>query len=133
MPGGFLHWPLWVPYDLYGKIDYIYGWPAFEAHNGFTSAQGTLNAIESAMYVYYLYVMYKYGRQAGSDGRAQKSNAGPGFFAQRSVEGRYGAIAAVVVYTAAVMTLSKTVLYCEFAFISCRYLHLFLALTDSLP
>ncbi|RQM08210.1 hypothetical protein DH86_00000656 [Scytalidium sp. 3C] len=52
-----------------------------------------------------------YGRQAGSDGRAQKSNAGPGFFAQRSVEGRYGAIAAVVVYTAAVMTLSKTVLY----------------------
>lgn len=25
MPGGALHWPMWAPYELYGKVDYIYG------------------------------------------------------------------------------------------------------------
>ncbi|RFU26941.1 hypothetical protein B7463_g9402, partial [Scytalidium lignicola] len=112
MPGGSLHWPLWVPYELYGKIDYIYGWKAFDEHNGFTAAQGALNAVESAMYLYYLYIMYAYGKRVGS-GRtsAKRSSDARGFFAQRSIEGRYGAVAALVVYTAAIMTLSKTVLY----------------------
>jgi hypothetical protein len=103
MPGGALHWPLWVPYELYGKVDYIYGWKAFNEHNGFTAAQGALNCVETLCYLYYLYVLFAHGRQAAAHGR--------------SVEGPQAGIAVLVVFSAAVMTLSKTVLYCTRAFI----------------
>ncbi|MCJ1254802.1 hypothetical protein MMC24_002618 [Lignoscripta atroalba] len=42
MPGGWLHSPIWVPYALYGTVDYIYGFPAWEARNGFTAAHDDL-------------------------------------------------------------------------------------------
>src|SRR3954447_10069266 len=61
MPGGRFHSPIWAPYALYGKIDYIYGWPAFNARNGFTAAQTVLNLIETTGYVFYLWVVYSYG------------------------------------------------------------------------
>jgi len=112
MPGGSLHWPLWVPYELYGKVDYIYGWKAFNAHNGFTAAQTLLNVVESSMYLYYLYVLYAHGKQATAHGRGAPKPAISGFLGQqRFVEGRNGVIALLVGYTAAIMTLSKTVLY----------------------
>lgn len=111
MPGGKLQWPLWVPYELYVEMDYIYGWKAFNEHNGFTAAQGLLNIIESLMYVYYLYIVYALGRKATA-GRGAKATDG-GLLAQRLVEGQTGALAALVVFSAAVMTLSKTVLYCK--------------------
>lgn len=113
MPGGKYHWPLWAPYELYGKVDYIYGWPAFDSHNGFTAAQGTLNVIETLMYFYYLYVLCAYGRQSSGAGRGAPKPATAGFLGQqRSVDGLMGAIAPMVLYTASVMTVSKTVLYC---------------------
>jgi len=112
MPGGSLHWPIWAPYELYGKVDYIYGWKAFNEHNGFTNAQTFLNIIESAMYVYYLYIVFAYGRQSTAQGRGAPKNAG--FLSQqRWVDGQKGAIALLVGYAAAVMTVSKTVLYCK--------------------
>jgi hypothetical protein len=113
MPGGSLHWPIWVPYDLYGTVDYIYGWKAFNDKNGFTAAQSFLNVIETILYIYYLYILYAHGRQSRALGRgAPKKNAG--FLGQqRIVDGRQGALAVVVAYSAAVMTLSKTLLYCE--------------------
>ncbi|KAI5304900.1 hypothetical protein KEM55_009221, partial [Ascosphaera atra] len=46
MPGGFLH-PLWKPYALYGEVDYMYGWPEYLAHNGFTAAQSFMNLVET--------------------------------------------------------------------------------------
>lgn len=49
MPGGRVHSPIWTPYALYGTVDYIYGWPAWNDGVGFTAAQGFLNIIESAM------------------------------------------------------------------------------------
>ncbi|KAL6870140.1 hypothetical protein ACO1O0_001476 [Amphichorda felina] len=91
MEGGSMHWPLWVPYRLYGEVDHIYGWKAFHAHNGFSSAQGFLNAIETTMYLAYLYMTYGQG--------AWKAG------------GRRGATAVLVGFSAAIMTLSKTVLY----------------------
>jgi hypothetical protein len=100
MEGGALHWPLYVPYKLYGEIDHIYGWKAFNAGNGFTSAQGTLNVVESLLYLAYLYLWSK-GR--ASDG---------------SFRGRVGGLALLLGWAAAVMTLSKTVLYCMFLFLS---------------
>jgi hypothetical protein len=97
MEGGWMHWPLWVPYQLYGEIDHVYGWPAVEKVYGFTSAQGFLNAIETAMYLAYLWVVFKRGDQG-----------------KRVVSGREGATAVLIGFSAAVMTLSKTVLYCTF-------------------
>ncbi|TEY84099.1 hypothetical protein BOTCAL_0021g00210 [Botryotinia calthae] len=110
MPGGSLHWPVWAPYELYGKVDYIYGWKAFNDHNGFTMAQTFLNVIESLMYYYYLYILYAYGKSSPAQGRGAPKNSGK-VGEQRSVDGKMGALAVLVGYSAAVMTVSKTVLY----------------------
>ncbi|KAM3068713.1 hypothetical protein ACMFMG_010890 [Clarireedia jacksonii] len=110
MPGGSLHWPLWVPYELYGRVDYIYGWKAFNEHNGFTNAQTFLNIVETAMYGYYLYILYTYGKPSRAQGRGAPKNAG--FLGeQRYIDGSKGARALLVGYSAAVMTVSKTLLY----------------------
>lgn len=99
MEGGDLHWPLWTPYKLYGEIDHVYGWKAFNAGSGFTAAQGFLNVLETVMYLYYFLVYYQNG----------VSVAGT-----KKVLGRKAAVAVLVAFSAAVMTLSKTVLYCRF-------------------
>ena len=103
MPGGALHWPLWVPYALYGEVDHVYGWVAFHARDGFTAAQGSLNAVETAMSLFYLWEVLR--------GSSSSVKAGV-----RRVGGRVGGRAVLVGFSAAVMTLSKTVLYCEFFF-----------------
>lgn len=114
MPGGSLHWPLWVPYDLYGKVDYIYGWKAYNEHNGFTAAQTALNVVETLMYLYYLYILFVHGVSRVGQGRGAPKRATGGFLSQqRSVEGLNGVIAVLVGYTACVMTVSKTLLYCK--------------------
>jgi hypothetical protein len=99
MLGGALHAPLWVPYALYGTVDYIYGFPALEARNCFTAAQASLNVVESVVYGWYLYALWAYGAREG---------AGLG---QRRLRGRVAAWAVVVTFAAAVMTTGKTVLY----------------------
>ncbi|KAF4999482.1 hypothetical protein FGRMN_2411 [Fusarium graminum] len=96
MPDGYLHWPIYVPYALYGKVDYIYGQKALDSNNGFTAAQTALNVVETAMYLVYLWMICT---------RADKAAA------KRTVKGRDGALAVMIGYSAAVMTLSKTVLY----------------------
>ncbi len=114
-----MHNYLWKPYALYGTVDYIYGWPAWEAKNGFTSAQGTLNLIESLFYAYYL---WEIGSRAASGdgfvrGVAWKSINGLSRLdgeGQSKVVIRGGsdvATAVVLCFVSAVMTLSKTVLY----------------------
>lgn len=108
MPGGSLHWPIWSPYELYGKVDYIYGWKAFNDGNGFTSAQGFLNVVETVMYLYYLYVVYTHGKITKVLG-GKKRAIGSGYIGERKVGGREGAAAVIVGFSAAVMTLSKTV------------------------
>ncbi|KAF5966953.1 hypothetical protein FCOIX_12242 [Fusarium coicis] len=100
MPDGFLHWPLYVPYALYGEVDHVYGWKAFNAKNGFTAAQTALNVVETLMYLVYLYMLWT---------RADKTLDG----AKRTLSGRDGALAVVIGFSAAVMTLSKTILYCN--------------------
>jgi hypothetical protein len=92
MEGGWLHWPLFVPYELYGEVDHVYGWKAFNAHSGFSAAQGFLNAIETLMYLAFLRAAYNQGW---------------------ALTGRQGAKPLTIGLSAAVMTLSKTVLYCE--------------------
>lgn len=111
MAGGKYQWPLWMPYELYAKIDYIYGWPAYDSNNGFTAAQTALNIVESLMYVYYLYILYAHGKT--SPAPSSKSPTAGILGQQRSVEGRDGVLALLVGYSAAVMTASKTLLYCK--------------------
>jgi hypothetical protein len=106
MPGGALHWPLWAPYKLYGEVDGIYGAKAWAARNGFTAAQSALNVVETAMYAAYVWLWYS---APAPTGRAA-SRAG----ARKGLGGRTGATALLVGFAAAVMTLSKTVLYCGF-------------------
>ena len=112
MPGGKYHLPVWKLYELYGTVDYVYGWPAWESHSGFTAAQGSLNVIETAMYIYYLMAMWQSsvtGLYTFQDiktlflGNKQKTVTGPGI-----------AKAVLVLFSATVMTISKTVLYCKF-------------------
>jgi hypothetical protein len=89
----------------------VYGWPAWNSHVGFTAAQASLNAVETAMYLYYLIAIYRnvsgnllHARDVHSFLRGDESTAarGPGV-----------AHAVLYLFSAAVMTLSKTVLYCE--------------------
>lgn len=105
MPGGALHYPLWAPYELYGRVDYVYGWKAWNERNGFTAAQGMMNALETGMYLVYAWGVLGLGCGNGNG---------------KGAEGRRGAMVLLVGFAAAVMTLSKTVLYCEsfFPFLS---------------
>lgn len=101
MPGGWAHSPLWTPYELYGRIDGMYGFKQWDAGNGFTAAQGWLNALETAMYLGYAWLWYHGGAATGLQDASGR----------RRVAGRRGAYAVLVGFSAAVMTLSKTVLY----------------------
>ncbi|KAI8098109.1 uncharacterized protein B0P05DRAFT_520438 [Gilbertella persicaria] len=83
MEGGSLNF-LWKPYNLYGKIDHFYGLPAFQAQDGFTGAQATMNVIETCLNFYYLWLLN------------HNSNVGQ---------------ANLVGFSSAIMTFSKTLLY----------------------
>ena len=109
MPGGRVHSPIWQPYALYGTVDYIYGWPAWNDGVGFTAAQGALNIAESAMYAYYLLALRRAGEGTGWY-RVWDASFWSG---STVVEGEGMATAVLVLFAAATMTLSKTVLYCE--------------------
>ncbi|OKL60629.1 hypothetical protein UA08_04164 [Talaromyces atroroseus] len=115
MPGGKFHSPIWSPYALYGTIDYVYGWPAFDAKNGFTAAQGLLNLFETAAYIFYLAVIYVCGTTATSSGRISTKKVNKGLqwflFEEKVVPGRIGSFALLVAYAASVATFSKTILY----------------------
>ncbi|OIW33180.1 hypothetical protein CONLIGDRAFT_163688 [Coniochaeta ligniaria NRRL 30616] len=93
MPGGSLHWPLWVPYELYGRVDHVYGSKAWDAGLGFTGAQGMMNLVETVLYAVYWGLWWR-----NKDGRG-------------AVGGRAGGLAVTVGFAASVMTFSKTVLY----------------------
>ncbi|KAG6197195.1 hypothetical protein E4U10_000243 [Claviceps purpurea] len=112
MHGGRAHWPLWLPYKLYGEVDYVYGWKAILDKNGFTAAQSTLNVIETVLYLAYLWLWRSRGSWEGGDAAA--AVAAPGDREGRGawvVRGRVGALALLLGFSAAVMTLSKTLLY----------------------
>ncbi|KAJ5764155.1 hypothetical protein N7533_002836 [Penicillium manginii] len=102
------------PYALYGTVDYIYGWPAYNARNGFTAAQTVMNIVETLGYLYYLYIVYAHGATITSGRGAQKQRTKGLLWllaGEKVVAGKTGATALLVAYTASVMTLSKTLLY----------------------
>jgi hypothetical protein len=110
MLGGKFHSPIWSPYALYGTIDHVYGFPSYDSHDGFTGAQGALNAVETFMYGVYLWIAFSYGvAEVGKMGRGS-----PGILGRRKIVGREAGVAVLIGFAVAVMTLSKTVLYCEY-------------------
>ncbi|KIW06391.1 uncharacterized protein PV09_02844 [Verruconis gallopava] len=110
MPGGRLHWPLYVPYALYGTVDYVYGFPHLDRREGFGPAQALCNAVETVMYLVYAYLAFRYGRSETAVPGSGLSLASLGF-APRKIVGREAGLAALLGFAAAVMTFWKTVLY----------------------
>lgn len=112
MPGGKYVWPFYQPYQLYGRIDYIYGVKAWDDRNGFTAAQAALNVVETLGYGLYLYLVFVFSHHESVRGRGAPSKQVVGKLAEsRTLHGRVAAFAALLGFAASVMTMSKTVLY----------------------
>ncbi len=101
MPGGSLHWPLWVPYALYGEVDHMYGFKQWHLGNPFAAAGSLLNLLERAVRAVPGAVVVV---RAAGESRGEEVRWGGGWGAT-----------ALLGFSAAVMTVSKTILYCEFA------------------
>ncbi|KAJ2905938.1 hypothetical protein MKZ38_003726 [Zalerion maritima] len=106
MPGGKFHQPLYRPYALYGTVDYVYGFKAYNEGNGFTGAQGAMNLVETILYVIYLWMWY-----ANRTTVAASKGGKDGGKTMMVLTGRTAAKAVLICFAAAVMTLSKTGLY----------------------
>jgi hypothetical protein len=114
MAGGALQWPIWKPYEIYASIDHVYGWPGWNDKDGFGGAQGALNAVEVVMYGLYLAIIYNHGKPSAGGSGLQIGEGVRGWVAGGiKIEGKMGNRALIIGFAAAVMTLSKTVLYCE--------------------
>ncbi|KAJ8117528.1 hypothetical protein OPT61_g1289 [Boeremia exigua] len=113
MAGGSLQWPIWKPYEIYAAIDHVYGWPGWESNDGFGGAQGALNAVETVLYGLYIMIIYNHSVPASTGTGLDVSSEGVGAWLSggRKVRGRNGNRALLIGFAAAVMTLSKTVLY----------------------
>lgn len=121
-----LQWPIWKPYEIYASIDHVYGWPGWENKDGFGGAQGVLNVVEIVMYGLYAMIVYNHGVPAAAGTGLQVGHGVSGWFAGGvKVRGKAGNRALIIGFAAAVMTLSKTVLYCEYLM---KSQHLFFSL-----
>ncbi|KAI9494567.1 hypothetical protein BDB00DRAFT_818574 [Zychaea mexicana] len=76
---------LWRPYNLYGKVDTFYGIEAIQENDGFTGAQATMNLVETALNLLYLWM-------------ASSNSQKPG---RTSLVG----------FSAVILTIAKTILY----------------------
>ena len=110
--GGAIAWPLYVPYELYGRVDPVYSIEAYYSGLGWTGAQGLGNVFETLAYVAYAYIVVAYGRD---EGRAEGILGSLGAVGRkRRVDGFWGAVASLVGYTTFMVTVAKSVLYCEY-------------------
>lgn len=114
MAGGALQWPIWKPYEIYAEIDHVYGWPGWNSNDGFAGAQGFMNGVEIVLYGLYGMIVYSHGVWAESGAGLQVGRGVKGWLSGGvKVEGKKGNRALLIGFSAALMTLSKTLLYCE--------------------
>ncbi|KJY02042.1 hypothetical protein TI39_contig263g00015 [Zymoseptoria brevis] len=115
MPGGSLHKPLWTPYELYGRVDYVYGQLAWDQKSGWTAAQSYFNLIETLAYLGYLALVYKFGEQDSTQGRGAPDKESMGIFSKlsesRTLTGRVAIYAVLLGYSTTFLTFAKTILY----------------------
>lgn len=104
LPGGSLH-RIWKPYSIYGAVDHLYGLPGFNRMDGILPAFATLNLVESILYLWSAYKVFKF------------SKAMPAFtyqlplFQYRYIPGRTGFQVVLVIFAASVSVCVKTILY----------------------
>lgn len=122
LPGGSLHWPLYAPYELYGRVDPVYSPGAYHASLGWTGAQGLGNAFETLAYAAYMWIVLAKGRREEGEGVWWLGGSWV-------VEGWWGPVGALVGYTTFAVTMMKSVLYCKCLWIVERNLRN--GLTDS--
>ena len=79
---------------LYGEIDHLYGLPGLTSNSGFTSAQATLNVIEATLGLEYIYLTHFSQNKRWRRGEKRSDPKAP-----------------LIGFAAAVMMLSKTLLY----------------------
>lgn len=93
----------------------MYGWKQFDAHNGFTLAQGTFNAVETVAYLVYLYLVYKHGQQEETQGRGAPDKDMLGSLKalgeSRTVYGDMATWVVLLGYSTSFLTFTKTALY----------------------
>ncbi|KAF2275101.1 uncharacterized protein EI97DRAFT_401186 [Westerdykella ornata] len=112
MAGGKLQWPLWKPYEIYAAIDHVYGWPGWNNNDGFGGAQGALNLVETVLYGLYIMIIVNHGVPSARGKGVQVGEGARGWLSGgRRVQGKRGNRALLIGFAAAVMTLSKTVMY----------------------
>jgi hypothetical protein len=117
MAGGFLQWPIWKPYEVYAAIDHVYGQPGWDQHDGFGGGQGAVNVIEAVLYGLYLMLVYNHGVKAAGGSGVQIGSGVKGWASGGvRVRGSKGNAALLIGFSASLMTLSKTVLYCELTY-----------------
>ena len=92
----------------------VYSPEAYWSGVGFTAAQGTINAVETAMYGVYLYIVYAHGSPERRQGTGAPDKGKVGWFGEtRTVYGKEAVVAVLIAYSSFLLTLSKTILYCE--------------------
>jgi hypothetical protein len=107
--GGAIAWPLWIPYELYGRVDPVYSPESYYNGLGWTGAQALGNVFETLAYFFYIWIVVMHGRKEGKVPGVLGSLGALG--EKRRVGGMWGAVANLVGYTTFMVTLAKTVLY----------------------
>lgn len=109
--GGAIAWPMYKPYELYGRVDPVYSPEAYYSGLGWTGAQGLGNVFETLAYVAYLWIVMVHGQDKGR-GEGVLGSLGV-IGKKRAVEGDWAAMASLVGYTTFMITVAKSILYCK--------------------
>jgi hypothetical protein len=101
MTGQKWHDPIYSPYTLYADVDRVYDVQAIEENNAWSATQEWMNLVETAAYIVYAWLAFRWGQKSG-----KKSALDAGV-----VGGRKGAFLLVFLWGTFLTTFYKTVIY----------------------
>ena len=111
--GGRLAW-IWPGYAWQETIDLTYSWKAYRARLPWAATQSLMNYVEAAGYIAYLGLLVLYAKERPVKGRARRDvPVWEKLWNGYTVGGEMGGIAVLLGFALAVMTLSKTIIYCK--------------------
>lgn len=102
MPGGPIH-HLWLPYELYGNVDYLYGLPGLERGDGLVAAYAVVNFMESILYIWCAWKILW-------ESKISQDHQGL-WFQERYIEGCIGNKVLLVMFATSLTVCIKTILY----------------------
>lgn len=103
MPGGPIHRPMWVPYELYSRVDYLYGFPGLERGDGIVAAYAVMNLLESCLYLWSAWKIFH-------DGAVSQHLEGV-CIQERYIDGHMGSKVVVLIFATSLVVCVQTVLY----------------------